>query len=579
MLQWTYSSAFECTAVVAFIQTYEHTMNQNKMHYFFSFLCISVFISFLLSQIPFTAAGRTPSRQYGKLRSRAATGGVINVAGLDVLRTYVCPPCSNAVRRQMDTKRPGSITVAIPMAEVSELWQELQWILEQLSVLLDAEGLLPGSTTTVALPTVLASLTKSAMPVTGLPLAPIEVSNPSLTNPVIIATTMPAAAIASISLVAAASGNIPEVTDTAAGSAAVPSTVSMAAGTVGIPGSAPGSSPGSEAIATPQGSSASSGTTSFPDGTAATQGSMCYATQTVDKTTTVSLAAVTAFEAAATSASTLPDSALASAAGSNTSSTVDPPNGGAFVATSVSSGPSPTGTSSYTFDSQSTQNIAVYYGQSGATGEFTLEALCADPNIDIVILAFVIASNYDGKYPDLNFGAACGEQTSEIMAEAPGLLSCPQLESYIDICQQKYGKKVLLSIGGSTSSLSFANASDASDFANILWQLFGPPGSIDIQLRPFGNVSIDGFDVGKLSHLLHHVVSSLTSTQTWKTSSRRISTPSDQPCAQTTNRIPAKRTTSLPHPNVHSRMLQTHYLCSYSVILSGFNSTITHLVR
>ena len=69
MLQWTYSSAFECTAVVAFIQTYEHTMNQNKMHYFFSFLCISVFISFLLSQIPFTAAGRTPSRQYGKLRS------------------------------------------------------------------------------------------------------------------------------------------------------------------------------------------------------------------------------------------------------------------------------------------------------------------------------------------------------------------------------------------------------------------------------------------------------------------------------------------------------------------------------
>ena len=103
--------------------------------------------------------------------------------------------------------------------------------------------------------------------------------------------------------------------------------------------------------------------------------------------------------------------------------------------------------------------------------------------------------------PDLNFGAACGEQTSEMMAEAPGLLSCPQLESYIDICQQTYGKKVLLSIGGSTSSLSFAYVSDASDFANILWQLFGPPGSIDIQLRPFGNVSIDGFDVGKLSHL------------------------------------------------------------------------------
>jgi hypothetical protein len=89
-----------------------------------------------------------------------------------------------------------------------------------------------------------------------------------------------------------------------------------------------------------------------------------------------------------------------------------------------------------------------------------------------------------------------------MMTQAPGLLSCPQLEDYIDICQQTYGKKVLLSIGGSTSSLSFLSASDASDFANILWQLFGPPGSLDIQLRPFGNVSIDGFDVGK-SSILH----------------------------------------------------------------------------
>jgi len=220
------------------------------------------------------------------------------------------------------------------------------------------------------------------------------------------------------------------------------------------------------------------------------------------------VAAVTAFEAVATSASTVSDSTLASAAGLNISSTVGSPNGGVFVATSVSSGSSSTGTSSYTFDSQSAQNIAVYYGQSGATDKTTLEAQCADPNIDIVILAFVITSSYDGKYPDLNFGAACSGQTSEMVAESPGLLSCPELEGYIDICQQTYGKKVLLSIGGSTSSLSFSSASDASGFANILWQLFGPPGNIDIQLRPFGNVSVDGFDVGKLSHLSHHVVSS-----------------------------------------------------------------------
>jgi hypothetical protein len=334
------------------------------MHYFLRFLCSPVFILFLLSEIPFTAAGRTPARQYGKLRPRAATVGAINVAGLDVLRTYVCPPCANAVRRQMDTKRAGAITVAISMAEVSELWQELQWILEQLSVLLDAEGLLPGSTNPAGLPTVLASLIASAMPVAVLPSAPIEVSNPSLTNSVIIATTMPASAMASISLVETASGNIPQATGTEAGSVAVPPMDSIAAATVSMPESAPTFSPGSEATTALQGLSASSETTSFPDMAAATQGSMCYATQTIDETTTVSLATVTAVEAAATSASTLPDSALASAPGNNISSTMDPPNGGVFLATSVSSGSPSTGTSSYTFDSQSTQNIAVYCGQS-----------------------------------------------------------------------------------------------------------------------------------------------------------------------------------------------------------------------
>jgi Glycosyl hydrolases family 18 len=387
------------------------------------------------------------------------------------------------------------------MAEVSELWQELQWILEQLSVLLDAEGLLPASTTAVGLPTMLAGLIESALPVAVLPSAPIEVSSPSITDAVAFATTIPMTAMASTSLQETASANFPKVTYSLAGSATVPSMIPVAATIFGLPGSARSSSPDSEAMATFRLSPASSEASSFTDMTLATEGSICYATQTIDETTTVSQLAVTASEATATSVSTTPDSTFTSTARNNISSAVGSPNGGVFVATSVGSGPSSTGTSSYTFDSQSTQNIAVYYGQSGATGGSTLEDQCADPNIDIVILAFVITRNYEGKYPNVNFGAACGGQTSEMMTQAPGLLSCPQLEDYIDICQQTYGKKVLLSIGGSASSLSFPSASDASDFANTLWQLFGPPGSLDIQLRPFGNVSIDGFDVGKSSNL------------------------------------------------------------------------------
>lgn len=81
-------------------------------------------------------------------------------------------------------------------------------------------------------------------------------------------------------------------------------------------------------------------------------------------------------------------------------------------------------------------------------------------------------------------------------SKAPGLLSCTQLAKDITTCQKTYGKKVLLSIGGATSRISFPSATSASTFATTLWKLFGPPGSVDTGLRPFGTVQIDGFDVG-----------------------------------------------------------------------------------
>ena len=83
-------------------------------------------------------------------------------------------------------------------------------------------------------------------------------------------------------------------------------------------------------------------------------------------------------------------------------------------------------------------------------------------------------------------------------AEALGLLECPQLALMIETCQRQYGKKVLLSIGGATSQISFKDEGEANDFADKLWQVFGPPGGIDGALRPFGSVEVDGFDVGML---------------------------------------------------------------------------------
>ncbi|PMD44920.1 glycoside hydrolase family 18 protein [Hyaloscypha variabilis F] len=149
----------------------------------------------------------------------------------------------------------------------------------------------------------------------------------------------------------------------------------------------------------------------------------------------------------------------------------------------------------YEFNATSSTNIAVYFGQTAATGATSLLAQCADPNIDIVILAFVLQQLDGGAYPQLNFGAACGGQTPTMAAKAPGLLYCPDLAGNITACQRGYGKKVLLSIGGASSNIKFTNAAQAKKFAGVLWDLFGPPGSIDPTLRPFGTVEVDGFDI------------------------------------------------------------------------------------
>lgn len=151
------------------------------------------------------------------------------------------------------------------------------------------------------------------------------------------------------------------------------------------------------------------------------------------------------------------------------------------------------------FNAKSNQNLAVYYGQSPATAQTSLRQLCQNPNVDIVILAFLTEFFGPGGFPKLNFGAACGGQTPEMKsAGASGLLSCPDLASQIAQCQS-LGKKVLLSLGGSLAVSSFPSDAHATKFATTLWNLFGAGTGVNPGLRPFGNVKIDGFDVGRSS--------------------------------------------------------------------------------
>ncbi|KAK0726437.1 glycoside hydrolase superfamily [Apiosordaria backusii] len=78
------------------------------------------------------------------------------------------------------------------------------------------------------------------------------------------------------------------------------------------------------------------------------------------------------------------------------------------------------------------------------------------------------------------------------------LLSCPQIEEDIKICQSAHNKSLLLSIGGATySEGGFSSPSEAVSFAGTVWSMFGPntSSSSSSVFRPFGSAVIDGFDI------------------------------------------------------------------------------------
>lgn len=184
------------------------------------------------------------------------------------------------------------------------------------------------------------------------------------------------------------------------------------------------------------------------------------------------------------------------------SSTSSAPSSSQTVASTSASVPAspapstPSGGSGGSFNAGSSSNVAVYYGQSGATGQVPLSQMCSESNVDIVILAFLSDFFGAGGYPTLNLGAACSSPSAAQSAQgATGLLSCPTVAQDITACQGA-GKKVLLSLGGAIGSSAFSGTSQADTFATLLWNLFGGGTGVSSEMRPFGEVKIDGFDLG-----------------------------------------------------------------------------------
>ncbi|KAF7512573.1 hypothetical protein GJ744_000834 [Endocarpon pusillum] len=157
----------------------------------------------------------------------------------------------------------------------------------------------------------------------------------------------------------------------------------------------------------------------------------------------------------------------------------------------------------YSFDPMSTSNVAVYYGQTDQTSRVPLSTVCDDPDVDIIILAFVNKlSTGPAGYPTLNMGPRCWAASSAQVNEgATGLIDCVSdgFARQVKTCQES-GKKVLLSIGGAVdySDTTIVSEEDAVRIADNIWNLFGGGGMDNetiMAIRPFGDVIVDGFDI------------------------------------------------------------------------------------
>ncbi|KAJ2444529.1 Chitinase 2, partial [Coemansia sp. RSA 2337] len=114
--------------------------------------------------------------------------------------------------------------------------------------------------------------------------------------------------------------------------------------------------------------------------------------------------------------------------------------------------------------------------------QVTLGSYCADATEDVIVLAFM------NGFPNiiLNFANAC-----ETTFEGSSLLHCPNIAADIKFCQSK-GKAVILSMGGASGAYGFSSDSQASQFADTMWNMFFKGTAAQ---RPFDDAVLDGIDL------------------------------------------------------------------------------------
>lgn len=145
-------------------------------------------------------------------------------------------------------------------------------------------------------------------------------------------------------------------------------------------------------------------------------------------------------------------------------------------------------------DRASGGKLTIYWGAED--DNTSLQTVCDDSSYDIVNLAFLAYFHGAGGYPRIEMSGLDGPSAAQKKAGATGLKDGSKLVSAIKSCQ-KNGKKVILSMGGANeyADVKLKDDADGQKIADQVWNLF-LGGTENKELRPFGDVKLDGVDLG-----------------------------------------------------------------------------------
>ncbi|GAB5585442.1 Chitinase 2 [Umbelopsis nana] len=151
------------------------------------------------------------------------------------------------------------------------------------------------------------------------------------------------------------------------------------------------------------------------------------------------------------------------------------------------------------FNNNCNDNVAIYWGQNSygaanandpANWQKPLSYYCQDDSIDVIPIAFLNKFFSVGGDPEINLANTCNNQDNATFS-GTNLANCSNISTDIAFCQSK-GKIVTLSLGGAGGGVGFQGDSDATAFADQLWNLFFGGSSTT---RPFGSAVLDGIDL------------------------------------------------------------------------------------